>query len=191
MDDKEKKDENGFLKELWEYAKIIVISLVSVFLITNFLVKPIRVDGESMFPTLKDQQAGLSNVLSVKLKDISRFDVVIVHESTTDRYWVKRVIAMPNETIEYRNEKLYIDGELVEEPFLDNDYANEMKRQGIFTFDFGPYTMKDDEYFLMGDNRNNSSDSRYRGPFHFDDIISKGVFVLFPFDEVGIVNNGR
>lgn len=183
-------EEQGIMKEILEYVKIILISLVSVYLITNFIVKPIRVDGESMFPTLKDQEAGLSNVLSVKLKDINRFDVVIAYEPHTQKYWVKRVIALPFETIEFKDDVLYINGEATAEPFLDTEYVDELKKQGLFTQNFGPITMGEDEYFLMGDNRVNSSDSRYRGPFHYSDLVSKGVLVLFPLDEVGIVGNG-
>ncbi|MGL5541343.1 MAG: signal peptidase I [Erysipelotrichaceae bacterium] len=191
MEEQNNNEQSSIGKELWEYVKVIGFSLLTVFLITNFLFKPIRVDGESMYPTLKNNQAGIANVLSVKLNHIERFDVVIAHEPTSNHFWVKRLIGLPNETIEYRDDVLYINGAKVEEPFLNSSYVQDYQTKGVFTEDFGPIQLQEDEYFLMGDNRPESSDSRYRGPFHKKDIIAKDVFVVYPLEEIGMISNGN
>ena len=86
-----KKDEPSFLAEVWDFIKSITISIVIVFLLTTFIVKPIRVDGSSMYPTLKDKQIGFSNIISLKVGGANRFDVVIVYVPQQDEYLVKRV----------------------------------------------------------------------------------------------------
>ena len=99
-------------------------------------------------------------------------------------YLIKRVIGLPGETVEYRNNQLYINGEPVEEPFLDASYTSTYP--GTFTSDFKTEKLGEDEYFCMGDNRPHSSDSRYYGAFHKSDIVSKGVFVIYPFKAFGV-----
>ena len=84
----------------------------------------------------------------------------------------------------YRNNQLYINGEPVEEPFLDESYTSTYP--GSFTGDFKTEKLGEDEYFCMGDNRPHSSDSRYYGAFHKSDIVSKGVFVVYPFKGFGV-----
>ncbi|MGL5979012.1 MAG: signal peptidase I [Erysipelotrichaceae bacterium] len=192
MSDNNNQTKPTFAQELWDYIKIIFISLISVYLITNFIAKPIRVDGESMYPTLKDNEAGISNVIGVLLNQIDRFDVVIVYEEHTGNYWVKRIVGLPGETVSYKDEQLYINGKAVDEPFLDTAYvADTIASKGYFTQDFTEITLGSDEYFLLGDNRPNSSDSRYRGAFHRDDIVAKDVLIVYPFSEIGIVSNGK
>lgn len=186
---KEKKDK--FVFELLDTLRWVIICFVIVFLCTRFVFKPVRVDGESMYPTLENEEYGVSNVFSALLSDFERFDVVVVNYEETDSQWVKRIIGLPNETIEYRDDKLYIDGKYVKEPFFDEDYRSSQTMTGIsFTENFGPITLQDDEYFLMGDNRPVSYDSRRVGPFKESTIVSKSVIIVYPFDKVGIVNDG-
>ena len=130
---------------------------------------------------------GFTNLLGLSLEGVNRGDIVIVSEE--NEYWVKRVIALPNETIECRDGVVYIDGEALEEPYLDTAYVEDIKKnQGYFTSDFEPVTLGADEYFVMGDNRVVSADSRVVGPFTRDQIIGKGVFVLYPLDQIGYHN---
>lgn len=89
-----------------------------------------------------------------------------------------------------KDDVLYINGEPQEEPYLNTSYVKSIRAQGRkFTEDFGPITLKDDEYFVMGDNRVVSHDSRAVGPFHKEDIIGKNAYILYPFNEMKIVNN--
>ena len=100
---------------------------------------------------------------------------------------VKRVIGLPGETIECRDEKVCINGkELDESQYLDESFAKEWyNTNGYFNDSFGPVTLKEDEYFLMGDNRPISMDSRETGPVKKEDILAKDFMVLFPFSRFG------
>lgn len=177
------------IKELWDLLKIFVICFVVVYLLTNFVAKPIRVEGSSMYPTLKDGEIGITNVFAVKFGEVSRFDVVIIYNEERSEHWVKRVIGLPGDTIESKNDVLYINGEAVDQFFLDQSYIAEFQKDGLFTNDFGPVTLNDQEYWLMGDNRIRSEDSRIHGPFSEEELVGKDALILFPFDEMGIVSN--
>lgn len=177
------------IKELWDLLKIFIICFVVVYLLTNFVAKPIRVEGSSMYPTLKDGEIGITNVFAVKFGEVSRFDVVIIYNEERSEHWVKRVIGLPGDTIESKNDVLYINGEAVDQFFLDQSYIAEFQKDGLFTNDFGPVTLNDQEYWLMGDNRIRSEDSRIHGPFSEEELVGKDALILFPFDEMGIVSN--
>ncbi|MEG2685302.1 MAG: signal peptidase I [Erysipelotrichaceae bacterium] len=164
-------------------AALIVICL-SIF---TFFIKTDRVIGNSMYPTLKDGNYGISNMFSIYFHDVNRFDVVIVNAKDEDELWVKRVIGLPNETISFKDNTLYINGKKVEEPFLDQEYIKSLNLNSNFTSNFDEVKLGDNEYFLMGDNRISSKDSRFVGPFTYDSIVSKGLLVLHPFDDFKLV----
>ncbi len=100
---------------------------------------------------------------------------------------IKRVIALPGETIECKDEQVYINGEALDESaYLDNDYAKDwLAKNGYFNYNFDPVTLKEDEYFLMGYNRPISLDSRDSGPYKKSQILAKDFLVLYPFEEFG------
>ncbi len=177
--------EESFGKELFDFFKDIAISLIVVFLFVHFVASPVQVIGSSMYPTLQDGEYGFSNVISTSLGHLNRFDIVIVYIEEKDEYIVKRIIGMPNETVEYRDGHLYINGEYVEEEFLDEEYVNSYS-EGTFMEDFGPIILGEDEYFCLGDNRPHSSDSRYYGAFTKNQIVSKGIFVIWPLKQLGV-----
>lgn len=178
------KRKRQWVREIVELGKIALICLLAAFLIKTFIAKPVRVEGESMYPTLQDGAFGFTSVISLSLGGINRGDIVIVRQGA--EYWVKRVVALPNETIECRGDQIYIDGEVLSEDYLDARYRSDIRRQlGFFTEDFGPVTLGKEEYFLLGDNRGVSADSRSFGPFHRDQIIGKDLLVLLPFDQFG------
>lgn len=181
--------------EILDFVRMILICFVFVFLCVKFVFRPVTVDGSSMYPTLEDKEFGFSNVFSTFVSDIKRFEVVVVYNediTQSDKLWVKRVIGLPGEKIEFKDNILYIDDKEVKETFFDESYVKERTENGasLFTSDFGPYYLADDEYFLMGDNRQISKDSRSVGPFKKADIVSKYVIVLYPFSKFGIVSDG-
>ena len=184
--EEKKKESVNWGKEILDFLKMLLISAVAVFLCTQFLIRPVRVEGDSMYPTLHDGSVGFSNILTLRLQGLQRFDIAIVYIEERDEYLVKRVIGLPGETVEVREDQLLINGEVVEEPFLDSEYRANQSREGSFTADFGPVTLGMDEVFLMGDNRPYSSDSRRYGAFKLDQIKAKDVVVLFPFQWFGI-----
>lgn len=158
---------NKILKEVVPYILIIIVVLA----IKRFVISPIKVNGASMFPTLKNNDMMILNETSYYLKKVKRFDIVVV--DTKEELIIKRVIGLPGETISYQDNQLYINGKKVEDK---NAYG--------ITDDFEPITLKD-EYFVMGDNRQNSADSRVYGPFKKKDIRGKTNFIFLPFDRMG------
>ena len=171
------------LKELFSYVKIIVITWVTIYLFTNFLFRPVIVEGRSMFPTLHDKDMGFSSIIGIKLQGIKRFDIVVIKPNDSNDLIVKRVIGLPHETIEYRNDKLYVNDEYLAEFFLATDYFAEYTQDGkLFTIDF-KVSLKEGEYYCLGDNRPRSSDSRIIGPIKTEQIISKSVIILYPFSD--------
>lgn len=181
---KPKEQEMTFLESLWDLAKTFFTCLIIVMLFVNFVARPIHVEGRSMYPTLESGSIGFANVFGRKFMTLERFDIAIIHVENPDEYIVKRIIGMPHETLEYHDDMLYINGEPVEQPFLDTDYRKSYEDQ--FTTDIEPITLGEDEYYCLGDNRPVSRDSRYYGPFKGSRIIAKGAFIFFPFNEFGI-----
>lgn len=180
------KEKIDFKKEVLDFLKLLVFWFLIFLVLTKFLVNPIQVIGDSMHPTLVDHERGFSSIIS-KHFEIERFDIVVVKApGDPNDHWVKRVIGLPNETISCKDDVLYINGKAIEQNFLDEVYVEKEKKiYGVFTRDFGPITLGEDEYFLMGDNRNHSTDSRSVGAFSKEDITSVGIFVYFPFSEFG------
>ena len=193
---KEKKPKkSGWKYELWDMAKTIVICAVIAWLFTQLIARPVQVDGMSMYPTLDDKEIGIMNIIDKKLHGINRFDVVVVSDDniTHGDNWVKRVIGLPGDTIYAKDDVVYINGLPIEEPYLDTEYVKNIRERGDqFTADFDKVTLKEDEYFLMGDNRVVSHDSRAAtvGPFKASDFVGKDVYVLYPFTDIRTIRNG-
>lgn len=190
VENKSDKKKQGIKYEILDLLKTFIICFIAVFLLTTFVVKPVRVDGRSMYPTLEDGEVGLMNVFSAKFTDIDRFDVVVAYNEESGENWVKRVIGLPGDTVYAKDDVVYVNGLPIEEPYLDTDYVNQIRDRGdYFTQNFEKVTLGEDEYFLMGDNRVVSYDSRRVGPFKRDDIKGKGIFVLYPFDKIKMIGN--
>ena len=160
------------LKKIIKEAVPFVIIIAIVLFIKQFIVTPIQVNGDSMYPTLKNGDLMILNRLSYKFGSINRFDIVVADKG--DSYVIKRVIGLPGEKIEYVNNQLYVNDELIEEPFLND----------VTTEDF-VVTLEDDCYFLMGDNREISLDSRALGCFEKSKIRGTTSLTFFPFNRFG------
>lgn len=150
----------------------VLFAFILAFLLVSFVILPCRVDGSSMYSTLVDKDFGYSFVFKRNI-DIKRFDIAVI--DVGDKLIVKRVIGMPNDTITYINNELYINGELYKEDYLKD----------VNTNDFS-ITLKEDEYYCLGDNRDVSKDSRYYGPFSKKEIKSTGFLVIYPFNRFGV-----
>ena len=158
-----------------------------ILLIRLYIMTPIVVSGQSMMPTLVSEDKIIVNKISPKVVGYERFDVIVFTSKAGPNY-VKRVIGLPGETIEYKNDELYIDGQLIEEPFLTNSKQSiiDGKLTGNFSLQqlYNLQTIPNDMYFVLGDNRLNSNDSREPelvGLIHKDDILGKAEFVIYPF----------
>lgn len=193
---KKRKIKLDIIYEVVSTLRLILICSCVVLLFFTFIAREEIVRGTSMYPVLKDEQKVYINVLASYTTKIKRFDVVVAKNYETDTLWVKRVIGLPNETVEYKNDVLYIDGKPVKETFLDSSYINQVKRERgekNFTKDFVSNTLKNDEYLLVGDNRISSLDSRSSsvGPFKREQIIANGILVISPLKEMRYIRNER
>lgn len=165
------------LKTLLTYIGIILV----VILIRIFFIDPVRVDGKSMDTTLKNGEILLLNKIVYKKGDIKRFDIVVIDEG--DKSIIKRVIGLPGETIEYKDNKLYIDSKEVNDPYPSS------KTDDFSIEDIGHTKIPGDTYFVMGDNRINSLDSRYPsvGVIKKEQIVGRARFRIWPFKNFGRV----
>lgn len=205
----EKENKTSLSKEILDFVKVFAISAVIVLLFANFIAHPVTVVGHSMDPTLADGEYGFTSIISTKLSDPKRNQIVVVtmnDPNTNEKSeWVKRIIGMPGETIECVNDTILINGEPIDETsYIDQDYKQSIIDQyGYFNKtvqksdelngmsvvrDWGPITLGEDEYFVMGDNRTFSKDSRDPevGPVKCSQIYGNGVFVLYPFSKFGL-----
>lgn len=177
--DAPEKKKTDVKKEIIEWVKSIAIALIIVFLVRTFLFTMIRVDGDSMLETLHNNDRIAATIIDLKINGVTRGDIVTCIYPGADHLCIKRVIGMPGDTIEIRAGVTYLNGEEYDEPYITY-------RQ---LFDYmQPYELKDDEYFVMGDNRANSNDSRYVGPLSGSEIKAIARLRLWPLNKIGMVN---
>ena len=175
---KEVKEKN-IKKTILEIIPYIIV-LILVILVKTYLIAPIQVNGESMMSTLHDRDIMILNKVNYKFNKIKRFDIVVVKYN--DTYLIKRVIGLPGENIEYKDNKLYIDGKHIKEKNLPKDtITNDFSLKEIT----GKVKIPKNSYFVMGDNRSNSTDSRVLGPFNKKDIEGNTSLTIFPFNRLG------
>ena len=172
------------LKELIPY--IIIIGCV--ILIRTFLFTPIKVNGTSMVSTLHNGDTMILNKINSKVSTIKRFDIVVV--KTNRSYLIKRVIGLPGENIKYEIKEntgiLYINGKRVKEEFIDDDVKlNTCNNDSMLCKD--GITIPSDNYFVMGDNRGDSIDSRIIGVIDKKNIRGTTNLIIFPIKHFGIV----
>lgn len=172
-------EENRIKRIIREVIPYVII-LIVVILVKTYLVSPIQVNGVSMMNTLHDRDIMILNKLNYRFNKINRFDIVVVKYQ--DTYLIKRVIGLPGESIEYKDNKLYVDGKYIKEEFLDEDTITE---DFILKDVIDEKTIPKNTYFVMGDNRAHSSDSRVLGVFSKKDIEGKTTLTVFPFNRLG------
>ena len=161
-----------------DWVVVVGIALLVAILVRTFLLAHFVVDGTSMINTLHTGDRVFVNKLSYRLHEPNRGDVVVLHQigGSAERDLIKRVIALPGETIEIRSCQVTIDGKLLEEPYLDPTVVTPGNCGG----DYGPTSVPDDSVFVMGDNRPGSSDSRALGPIHESDLVGRAFVVFWP-----------
>ncbi|MEK4533094.1 signal peptidase I [Solibacillus sp. FSL K6-1554] len=180
-------------KELLDWVKTIAVAVVFVIAIRTFIFSPIVVDGSSMMPTFEDGDRVIVNKLSKQISGIERFDVIIFEAPIGENY-IKRVVGLPGDYIAYKDDILYINGEALEEPYLD-EYKEQLIDNAPLTYDFALESLTDykeipDGYlFVLGDNRRKTADSRDPrvGLVPMEKILGKANVRFYPFDNLGIV----
>ena len=165
-----------------EWVVIIGAALVAALVIKTYLLQAFYIPSSSMEPTLNIQDRVLVNKLSYRLHDVHRGDVVVFERPPNDvgqiRDLIKRVIALPGETVEGKEGTVYVDGRALREPYLPD---------GTVTTQFGPKTIPEGYIWVMGDNRSNSSDSRVFGAVSQDRIIGRAFVRVWPVTAFGLL----
>lgn len=170
-------------KELLSWFISICVAFTIVLICKHYLFSPVVVDGESMEPTYQDEDV----LIISKISDIQRFDQIVFKSPVNDNYYIKRVIGLPGDTIEMKDDVLYINGEKYNEP-----YVNRKEEALQYTEDFtleqltGKETVPEGYVFVLGDNRLHSGDSRHYGFIAMDEILGVSKVRIFPIQQFEI-----
>ncbi len=179
------RKKRGIIREIIIYALIIILF---VFLIPRYVFQMTIVDGESMTETLQDKDRLFVEKVSYRFSDPDRFDIIVFYpygREDPDDYYVKRIIGLPGETVQIKDSVIYINDEPLSENYRKEQY---MAYNGIAG---EPLLLGDDEYFVLGDNRNGSTDSRDpdTGPVKRENIDGRVVLRVYPFDDFGLMTD--
>jgi signal peptidase I len=162
------------------WLRDLVVSVVVSAFIIIFLYQPVRVEGTSMLPVLEDQDRLFINKLAYRVGDIQRGDVVVfLYPHDHEKSYIKRVIALPGDTLRIDHGLVYVNGSGVKEPYVPNRFEDDRSQPEM--------RVPQHEYFVMGDHRSISSDSRDFGPVERELIYGKAAFVYWPMDQAGVV----
>jgi len=173
----------NFIKEWLPYVIIIIV----IILIRSYIITPIIVKGASMEPTFKENEVLFLSKISYKLHKIERFDTVVV--DTGEDLIIKRVIGLPGEKVEYKDNKLYVNNKEIEDPYPNNE-TDDFDLEEICDIGNDNCTtiIPEDKYLVLGDNRKISADSRTKGLFDIEDIKGKVVLRLWPLNKIKIID---
>ncbi|MGM7700095.1 signal peptidase I [Pseudalkalibacillus sp. Hm43] len=181
------KTKNSF----WEWIKAIGIALLIAFVVRHFLFTNYVVFGESMMPTIQEGNRLIVNKINYDISDPNRFDLIVFRANEQEDY-IKRVIGLPGDKIEYRNDKLFINDKPVEEPYLER-FREDLQQGSQLTGDF---TLKDitkkervpeGTVFVLGDNRLHSIDSRHIGFVPVENIVGEVNLRYWPVSEFKLI----
>lgn len=179
---------NKVMKEMISTLLYLLAVLGLTYFVITFVGQRTEVDGASMEATLYDGDNLIVDKITYRFKDPQRYDIIVFpFQYQEDTYYIKRIIGMPGETVQIDQQgNIYIDGEILEE-----SYGREIIRAENVGIADEPIELGADEYFVMGDNRNNSTDSRTEivGNIHRDDIVGRAWMRIWPFSRFGILRH--
>ena len=169
--------------DLYEWVEMIVMALVSVMIVFTFIFRVVTISGPSMIPTLRDgQRVVVSNLFYTPKVG----DVVVFSLREQSEPYIKRVIAVEGQTVDFNQvtRKLIVDGVEFAEPYINEAMLNYKE---WYDPDYYPITVGEGQYFVCGDNRNHSYDSRYpsMGLVDAEEIVGHALFIIFPFTQIG------
>lgn len=168
---------------VWEFVKILIISLAIVFPIRAYVAQPFIVEGDSMEPNFSDGEYLIIDEISYRFKKPERGDVIVFHPPTGQRiFFIKRIVGLPGETVKIENGKIIL-GSNDERVVLGEEYLHE----GIKTSPDISLKLGESEYFVLGDNRDRSSDSRSWGALAKDNITGRVLLRLWPLNKLDLL----
>lgn len=185
FDEEPKVEKNSIGREILSILIYTGVIIGLTWLILTFVGQRTKVEGNSMYPTLYNEDNLLVDKLSYRFKPIERFDIIVFeYPHDKDTHYIKRVIGLPGETVQIVDGKIYINGEV-----LDENYGYETMRDAKRAAE--PITLGEDEYFVLGDNRNDSSDSRSDlvGNVKKSQIVGKAFVRIYPFNRICILKH--
>ena len=183
------KQRGSHMRTVLEYAVLVVMAIVVALLVQAFLVKPYRIPSVSMQETLLIGDRVLVDRISWRFSDPQRGDVVVFQEPQTGLVLIKRVVGMPGDTISLRDGEVYVNGAPLAEPYILTESSKPVPTEP-FINDFAwslqePYTVPAGAYFMMGDNRINSADSREFGPVALEAMVGPAFARYWPIARIG------
>lgn len=180
------KSSRGLLTEVLE----VLLLALALYIVINFAVQTVHVIGISMAPTVQDQDYLVATKFDYRLHSPQRGDIIIMRDPyDSSRDFIKRVIATPGDQVLIREGHVYLNGHLLNEPYVNEEpWVTNANWPAPAISDPGGKLMTADDYFVMGDNRNHSSDSRLFGPIHRDQIEARAWVRVLPVTKLGSVN---
>ncbi|MFC7392532.1 signal peptidase I [Scopulibacillus cellulosilyticus] len=171
----------GKRKKYWGVLSPVLVAVILAFLVRYFLFAHVVVEGHSMMPTLHNRDHMIISKISYKIWKPHRFDIIVFHATEKSDY-IKRVIGLPGDIIQCKNDNLFVNGKKMDEPYL-----RPLKKvtEGPLTYDFTVKVPKG-TVFVLGDNRHNSRDSRIIGPIPINKIVGKAELTFWPLSDFRI-----
>jgi signal peptidase I len=167
-----------YRRELRSWTRDLAVALGLALVIIIFLYQPVKVEGTSMAPLLSDQERIFINKFVYRFEPIERGDVIVFwYPIDHSKSFIKRVVGLPGETIELRSGRVFVDNKELKEPYVPASYLDSASAP--------PLVIPQDDYFVMGDHRDSSNDSRVFGPVSRQNIYGKAVFAYWPVDHFG------
>jgi len=177
---KDRLSSGSMLPDLRSWIRDLSISLLIAGVVIVFLYQPVKVEGTSMMPRLVDQERIFINKFVYQLEPITRGDVVVFrYPFDQAKSYIKRVIGLPGETVRLVSGEVFINGRKLQEPYIVEEYRDRQSH--------APIVIPPDQYYVLGDHRNSSNDSRVWGPVPKQYVYGKAVFVYWPVDRLGFL----
>ena len=176
---------SSFYSVLIDFTEILLIAVTVFILVYLFVGQLLEITGESMFPTLHNSEQIVAEKISIKISPLKRGEIVIVESPReTKKLLVKRVIGLPGENILIKDNHIYINNQIIKEPYLDQSVQTS---EGNTIKENIEYSIENDSYVVMGDNRGKSTDSRDYGAVRKDLIVGRAIFVYYPLNKIRLI----